>query len=86
MFIFKSTFLSFNIFYKNIKANLAKIAAIKNCPKLATITKIYIFINVAKYFKYLISNYLLIIKLFTKISIRAFKNIFIKLDYIAKKA
>ncbi len=86
MFIFKSIFLSFNIFYKSIKTDLVKVAAIKDCLELVIITKICAFTNVAKYFKHLINNYLFVIELFIKAFVGALKNIFIKLDYIAKKA
>ncbi len=85
MFIFRSIFLGFNIFYKSIKANLLKVITIKNYLELIIITKIYIFNNIARYFRYLISNYLFIIGLFIKAFARALKNIFIKLDRVAKK-
>ncbi len=86
LFILGSTFLSFNIFCKSIKADLAKVVAIKDCLELIIITKIYVFINAAKYFRYLISNYLFVIELFIKAFTGALKNIPIKLDYVAKGA
>ncbi len=63
LFIFRNIFLSFNISCKSIEANLAKIATIKDCLELVIITKIYVFTNIAKYFRYLISNYLLVVEL-----------------------
>jgi hypothetical protein len=57
MFVEKGVFLGFIISRDSITANPQIIAAIRNRPMPATTTKIKAFVNVAGYFKHLISGY-----------------------------
>lgn len=57
LFIFKSTFLSFYIFYNNITINSLKVTAIYNYLILIIIIEVYSFINAISYLYYLIKSY-----------------------------
>jgi hypothetical protein len=57
IFVPKGVFLSFVISAAGIKADINKIAAIRDRPQLFIAIKMRAFVNAAGYFRYLIKNY-----------------------------
>jgi hypothetical protein len=57
IFVPKGVFLGFVILAAKIKADINKIAAIRDKPQPSTATKMRAFVNAAGYFRHLIKNY-----------------------------